>query len=788
MNKKKIKIAYVITAFDIGGAEATLRDLVLGLDTDRYEAVVISLLPKGAMAFQAERAGARVLSLHASKSNPLVLFQLVRMLRKELPDIVHTQLFHADILGRFAARLAGIPFVVSTLQNVTFGGLLRERLLAWTRGLVSVHVAVAQVVADHAIKKHLSKKEGPVLIYNSVRLPVRRVHHSEKRALRAKLGMDPAKKILVTTGRLVAQKGFNHLIQAVKLLVERHKAEGASGGVQLVILGGGEESMRAALAAQAAELPDQTVVLTGAVLNVDEYLAAADAFVMSSSWEGFSVALIEAGAAGLPVVATPVGIAPELIRDGENGILMDTRNPMSMAEKIHQMVTLSDEERAALGDRLREDVEKTFSVERMVRTYQALYEDLLARRPLAYVKASDRTHARKRLLIITTTDAHGGAEKSIMDILRLIDRKAFECRVVFLTHAPNGNLVDRVRAMGIVAECIGIQSKWQFFKLARLITVFRESRPDVVESFLFFDNLVARVFGALFKVPVIISGQQNAYLKRGFLRNLADRITMPLADIVISNSEAGKRWYADRGYAPSQKIHVLRSGIDMQQLAAMQAEHKQYSRRDQHDHRDEGGAPSEREIFGVHIPADAYAAFSIGFLTEQKGFSYLIRAARILKDCSVPVHFFIVGEGVLRPELEAFVSAEDVSDCIHFLGFRENAAAYLPLFDLFVLSSLWEGMPNVVIEAMASRVPVVATDVGGVGELLNENTGVLVRPGDSKILADGIRRMIELPTATRDAMIEGAYREILEHNTVEQMVRGREKLYEKILEQKLGKG
>ena len=384
--------------------------------------------------------------------------------------------------------------------------------------------------------------------------------------------------------------------------------------------------------------------------------------------------------------------------------------------------------------------------------------------------------SRMRLLIITTTDAHGGAEKSIMDVLRLIDRKAFECRIVFLTHAPNGNLVERVRAMGLDAECIGIQSKWQFFKLKRLITVFRETRPDVVESFLFFDNLVARVFGALFRVPVVISGQQNAFLKRGFFRNLADRITMPFADIVISNSEAGKKWYVDRGYASPDKIHVLRSGIDMQHLAAMQGRHHQ---------RGEGGG---RELFGVRVPANSNAAFSIGFLTEQKGFRYLIHAARILKDRSVPVHFFIVGEGVLRPDLEALAFVEGVADRIHFLGFREDAAAYLPLFDLFVLSSLWEGMPNVVIEAMASRVPVVATNVGGVGELLNDDTGVLVRPEDAEALADGIRRAIELPTTTRDGMIEGAFREVVERNTVEQMVQGREKLYEKILEQKLGKG
>jgi hypothetical protein len=247
---------------------------------------------------------------------------------------------------------------------------------------------------------------------------------------------------------------------------------------------------------------------------VREYLQSADVFVMSSLWEGFSVALIEAGAMGLPVIATPVGIAPELIVDGKNGLIVPVKNAQAIADAITKLFNLSEEVRKNMGAQLRQDILEKFSVKKMVEQYQGMYESqvIIKKVPL-----------KKRLLIVTTSDLIAGAEKSIYDLLRCINRSQYDLRLVVLKHEEGGDLVQKVKDLGIHAELIGIQSKIQFYKLIQLWKIIKEFRPDILESFLYFDNQIVRVFGKLARVPAVISGQQNAYFKGGWLRNFIDR-------------------------------------------------------------------------------------------------------------------------------------------------------------------------------------------------------------------------------------------------------------------------
>ncbi len=352
---KKIKIIHVITQLGIGGAESTVRDLVLRLDPDRFESIVVTVLPKKEIAYQIEQGGVQVISLDANKYNPFIIWKLVTILKREKPDIVHTQLFHADILGRIAAKIARVPKVISTLQNVTFGGWIREIVLVLTRRAVDKHIAVAQVVLDHAIKSGIAKKEKSSVIYNGVdATSFQSAGHK----------VNNKTKIIVSTGRVVKQKGFEYLIQAMELLPN----------TQLIILGEGIE--RKNLERLQARLPTGCVILAGSVLNVREYLQAADAFVMSSLWEGFSVALIEAGAMGLPVIATPVGIAPELIVDKKNGLIVPVKNAQAIAGAITKLFSLPEESCKNMGAQLRQDILEKFSVERMVSEYERAYEEL----------------------------------------------------------------------------------------------------------------------------------------------------------------------------------------------------------------------------------------------------------------------------------------------------------------------------------------------------------------------------------------------------------------------------
>lgn len=368
MQSKKIKIIHLITGLGIGGAEAALRDLVLGIDRDRFESVVVSIQSKREIADQIEPAGIRVIYLNGAIGNGFGFLKLIAVLRNEKPDVLHTQLFHADIMGRLAGFIARVPKNISTLQNVTFGGKLREWLLVLTRGLVDEHVAVSNIVLDHTAKLGIARKEKSHVIYNAVNVEkYKPTSHREE--LRNKLGLDVTKKIIVSTGRLIEQKGFPYLMEAMQsLYVEKNIHD-----IQLIILGEGPDRFQ--LEHIQKSFPKDLVVLAGAVLNVVEYLQAADIFVMSSVWEGCSVALIEAGAVGLPVVATPVGVAPELIVDNHNGILIPIQDTRALAQALYRLLILSPEDRQVFGTHLRNSVTKRFSADTMIHDYEKLFTE-----------------------------------------------------------------------------------------------------------------------------------------------------------------------------------------------------------------------------------------------------------------------------------------------------------------------------------------------------------------------------------------------------------------------------
>ena len=372
------------------------------------------------------------------------------------------------------------------------------------------------------------------------------------------------------------------------------------------------------------------------------------------------------------------------------------------------------------------------------------------------------------ILFVTTTDQIAGAEKTILDTLRLVDREKFNPQLIVFKHAKNGELIERARELGIPVTCLNIQSKWQFFKLVKLFGIIKDFQPDILESFLFFDNVVCRIIGTIMRVPVIISGQQNAYLKRSHIRNIADRMTIGFADGVISNSQAGKDWYVNQHYCSGEKIMVIKSGIDTNHLSTLQ--------------KNNPNVTNPRVIFNIEIPDGYMTAVSIGFLEEQKGIVYLIDAVKILKEKNIPIYFFIIGDGALRNSLERKSQESDVSDRIHFVGFKSAAAQYLHSFDMFILPSLWEGLPNVVIEAMASNVPVIATNVGGVSEMIeHEKQGLIVSPRNSAELADAISRLVK-NSELRTFFSENARSYVNDNLTAEGMVSKRQHYYEQLFE------
>jgi glycosyltransferase involved in cell wall biosynthesis len=286
-----------------------------------------------------------------------------RAIRAERPDLVHTHLVHADIYGGGAARLLGIPSV-STRHNDDryLLGPFRYVDRAFARPARRL-IAISDAVRAFLERAGHDPKKLTTIRYGLDELPAA---HSNPTP--AEAGVPPDAPLAVAVGRLIAQKDHATLLRAFALVHETLPQ------ARLAILGSGPlEAETRALAAEVG-LTD-AVVLPGRT-DIRDWLERADVFVHSSRWEGFGIVLLEAMLAGLPVVATKVSAVPEVVVDGETGLLVEAGDSAGLA--AHLQALLTDESRAAaLGEAGRQRALTEFSVARMADRTLAVYDDVL---------------------------------------------------------------------------------------------------------------------------------------------------------------------------------------------------------------------------------------------------------------------------------------------------------------------------------------------------------------------------------------------------------------------------
>ena len=372
---------HVIDTLNLGGAERFLVGLVKALDSERFQPIVVWVSESGPFVQDLERAGIEVIGLHArGHRDPSTLFKLVRLMRERNVQVVNTYLFVDGFYARLAALLAGVPLRVVTQQSAYEDP--RLRLPAWqiwlNRALVPItqqFVAVSRAARDYLHRVEWVPERKIEVIPNAIEPPPP-VAEEDVRALRRAWGLDDFGGIVLgTVARLEPPKGVDILLEAVGILHQRGM------DVRCVIVG--EGSCRQELEAQARALGISDVVrFAGARRDIPLILSLLDIFVLPSRFEGLSLALLEAMAAARPVVATAVSGSVEVIRDGENGVLVPREDPAMMAEAIRQLA-VTPERAQQMGEQARADVLRHFTVDVVARQYEALY----ARR----LRAHDRT-------------------------------------------------------------------------------------------------------------------------------------------------------------------------------------------------------------------------------------------------------------------------------------------------------------------------------------------------------------------------------------------------------------
>jgi glycosyltransferase involved in cell wall biosynthesis len=341
-------------------------DLARGLDQRLFRPLVCCLNFKGRLAEPLEARGIPVFALDKRPKLDLrVLIRLVRLMRSERVDVVHTHLWTSSFWGRLAGALARVPVMIITEHNLDTWRraphLLADRLLGrFTDDWVFVS---SEVEAFYRARLALPEGRSHV-VHNGVDLApfARRPDPAE---VRTRMGLPADARVAGVVGRLEARKGHRFFLEAMRRVVDR--VPGALG----LIAGEGKE--KDALLAQRGALGlAESVRLVGYWPDLAEALAALDVFVLPSLMEGHPLAILEAMAAGKPVVATDVGGNAEAVEAGVTGVLVPPADPDALADAI--LALLLEPERAArLGEAGRRSLDRRFSLAAAVKANEELY-------------------------------------------------------------------------------------------------------------------------------------------------------------------------------------------------------------------------------------------------------------------------------------------------------------------------------------------------------------------------------------------------------------------------------
>jgi glycosyltransferase involved in cell wall biosynthesis len=370
--------------------------------------------------------------------------------------------------------------------------------------------------------------------------------------------------------------------------------------------------------------------------------------------------------------------------------------------------------------------------------------------------------ARPRVLLLVTLAEWGGAQH----IVSLLAHCFHERYALSVACAPRGELVTRLLDQGIrvvsIPEFVRNPHPWRdAVALWRLFRVMRRERFDLVHAHGTKAGLLGRLAARIARVPVVLFTAHGWAFTEGraiwqrWLLASVERLAARWSTRIVCVSAHDWRLAQQFGVGGQTQLVVIRNGIKPVDPPRLDAD-------------------AVRRTLGVR---ELPVIVSVGRLASQKDPMTLLDAARRLAAGTV----VLVGDGPLRPTAERYVRRHGLQDRVILAGMRRDVASILAVSDVFVLASRWEGLPLAIIEAMMAGLPVVATRVGGVPELVEDGvTGVIVPPRDSEALAAALRRLLADP-GLRSRMGRAGKERAFRDFTEDRMARETEKLYEELL-------
>jgi len=358
--RQKIKVIHVIPTLDFGGAERLLLDIVRKGDRSKFDYEVMAMVRAGGLEKDFKAAGVPLKIFYKKSKLGLGIFiNLYKYFKNKKPDIVHTHLFGADLWAGLAAYFARVPVITKTEHNVNLNEPPIKILIKyWTSFVFKKMIAISPAVRDWMIEEERMPAGKIKIIYNGIELS----RFSDK-----EVNGFSKPPILINVARFEEQKGHRCLIRALRKIKDIDW--------NLWLVGDGSLKQKIEKMVREAGLGGR-VKFWGNRNDVPELLARSDIFVFPSLWEGLGISLLEAGAVGLPIVATGVGGIKDIFTDNKDALLVSEKNEDDLAEAIKWMLEHRDKA-LFLGREAQLLVREKYSLAKMVSEYESLYEDTL---------------------------------------------------------------------------------------------------------------------------------------------------------------------------------------------------------------------------------------------------------------------------------------------------------------------------------------------------------------------------------------------------------------------------
>jgi glycosyltransferase involved in cell wall biosynthesis len=318
----------------------------------------------------------------------------------------------------------------------------------------------------------------------------------------------------------------------------------------------------------------------------------------------------------------------------------------------------------------------------------------------------------------------GGAQSALLRLLAHHDRQRFKVQVACLYNGE-GVIAQQIRAIGVPVIELGMTGKFRLDAVWRFYRLLHSQQPEILHTWMFHANIIGRLIGRMAGVPIIITSERTMG-QEGIFRRWLNRYTAGMSDRIICVSNSVASFAKGTIKLPASKLVVIPNGVQLERFENLPAKSEARAK-----YKLEGSVP----IIGA-----------IGRPRPVKGYPVLIDAFSQLTWKHPSALLLFVGNGPESLKLIEQVNRLGISHRVIFFDDQPDITGLLPALDIVAIPSLHEGMPNVAIEAMAARLPIVATSVGGTPEVvINRETGFLVRPHDPEALANALSSLLEQP-------------------------------------------